>query len=98
MTVTNEPGIYRQGKHGVRIENTMLIVEDGGTEFGRFPRLEPLTFCPIDLTPVIWEMMTPEEVAYLNTYHKKVCDELSPYLEGEEKEWLNRQCSMVNIQ
>ena len=42
--------------------------------------------------------MTPEEVAYLNTYHKKVCDELSPYLEGEEKEWLKRQCSMVNIQ
>lgn len=98
MTVTNEPGIYRQGKHGVRIENTMLIVEDGETEFGRFLRLEPLTLCPIDLTPVIWEMMTPEEVAYLNTYHKKVCDELSPYLEGEEKEWLNRQCSMVNIQ
>jgi Xaa-Pro aminopeptidase len=98
MTVTNEPGIYRQGKHGVRIENTMLIVEDGETEFGRFLRLEPLTLCPIDLTPVIWEMMTPEEVAYLNTYHKKVCDELSPYLEGEEKEWLKRQCSMVNIQ
>lgn len=98
MTITNEPGIYRQGKHGVRIENTMLIVEDGETEFGRFLRLEPLTLCPIDLTPVIWEMMTPEEVAYLNTYHKKVCDELSPYLEGEEKEWLNRQCSKVNIQ
>lgn len=98
MTVTNEPGIYRQGKHGVRIENTMLIVEDGETEFGRFLRLEPLTLCPIDLTPVIWEMMTPEEVAYLNTYHKKVCDELSPYLDEEEKEWLNRQCSMVNIQ
>jgi Xaa-Pro aminopeptidase len=98
MTVTNEPGIYRQGKHGVRIENTMLIVEDGETEFGRFLRLEPLTLCPIDLTPVIWEMMTPEEVAYLNTYHKKVCDELSPYLDEEEKEWLKRQCSMVNIQ
>lgn len=98
MTVTNEPGIYRQGKHGVRIENTMLIVEDGETEFGRFLRLEPLTLCPIDLTPIIWEMMTPEEVAYLNTYHKKVCDELSPHLDEEEKEWLNRQCSMVNIQ
>ena len=98
MTVTNEPSIYRQGKHGVRIENTMLIVEDGETEFGRFLRLEPLTLCPIDLTPVIWEMMTPEEVAYLNTYHKKVCDELSPYLDEEDKEWLNRQCSMVNIQ
>jgi Xaa-Pro aminopeptidase len=88
MTVTNEPGIYRQGKHGVRIENTMLIVEDGETEFGRFLRLEPLTLCPIDLTPVVWDMMTPEEVAYLNNYHKKVYDELSPYLTEEERQWL----------
>ena len=91
MTVTNEPGIYRQGKHGVRIENTMLIVEDGETEFGRFLRLEPLTLCPIDLSPVIWDMMTQEEVAYINQYHKKVYDELSPLLEEEERQWLNKQ-------
>ena len=98
MTVTNEPGIYRQGKHGVRIENTMLIVEDGETEFGRFLRLEPLTLCPIDLTPVLWDMMTPEEVAYLEAYHKKVYEELSPLLTEEERKWLNGQCSMVNVQ
>ena len=98
MTVTNEPGIYRQGKHGVRIENTMLIVEDGETEFGRFLHLEPLTLCPIDLTPVVWELMTPEEITYLNTYHKKVYDELSPLLEEEERQWLKGQCSMVNVQ
>ena len=85
MTVTNEPGIYRQGKHGVRIENTMLIVPDGETEFGRFLRLEPLTLCPIDLTPVLWDMMTPEEVDYIDKYHKRVYDELSPYLTEEEK-------------
>ncbi|MBQ7527679.1 MAG: aminopeptidase P family protein [Bacteroidaceae bacterium] len=88
MTVTNEPGIYRQGKHGVRIENTMLIVDDGETEFGKFLRLEPLTLCPIDLTPVIWDMMTQEEVAYINQYHKKVYDELSPYLNEEERKSL----------
>jgi len=88
MTVTNEPGIYRQGKHGVRIENTMLIVEAGETEFGKFLRLEPLTLCPIDLTPVVWELMTPEEITYINTYHKKVYDELSPFLTEEEKQWL----------
>ena len=85
MTVTNEPGIYREGKHGVRIENTMLIVEDGETEFGKFLRLEPLTLCPIDLTPVIWEMMTQEEVDYINNYHKKVYETLSPYLNEEER-------------
>ena len=98
MTVTNEPGIYRQGKHGVRIENTMIIVEGGETEFGKFLRLEPLTLCPIDLTPVVWDMMTPEEVTYLNVYHKKVFDELSPYLTEEEREWLKTQCSIVNVQ
>ena len=89
MTVTNEPGIYRAGKHGVRIENTMLIVEDGETEFGKFLRLEPLTLCPIDLTPVIWEMITSEEVAYINNYHKKVYEELAPYLNEEEKRSLS---------
>ena len=85
MTVTNEPGIYRAGKHGVRIENTMLIVEDGETEFGKFLRLEPLTLCPIDLTPVIWDMMTQEEVDYINAYHKKVYEALAPYLNEEER-------------
>ena len=91
MTVTNEPGIYREGKHGVRIENTMLIVEDGETEFGKFLRLEPLTLCPIDLTPVIWEMMTSEELKYLNNYHTKVYEILSPYLTTQEKLWLITQ-------
>ena len=92
MTVTNEPGIYRQGKHGVRIENTMLIIDGGETEFGRFLRLEPLTLCPIDLTPVLWDMMTQEEVDYLEAYHKKVYDELSPLLDEEERQWLKVQC------
>ena len=91
MTVTNEPGIYRQGKHGVRIENTMIVVEDGETEFGRFLRLEPLTLCPIDLTPVLWDMMTEEEVAYINNYHKKVYEALSSLLDEEERQWLNKQ-------
>ena len=91
MTVTNEPGIYREGKHGVRIENTMLIVEDGETEFGKFLRLEPLTLCPIDLTPVIREMLTLEELKYLNNYHTKVYDALSPYLTTQEKLWLITQ-------
>ena len=88
MTVTDEPGIYREGRHGVRIENTMLIVEDGETEFGKFLRLEPLTLCPIDLTPILWDMMTPEEINYLNAYHKKVYEELAPYLTEEEKKSL----------
>ena len=88
MTVTNEPGIYRAGEHGVRIENTMIVQEYKKTEFGEFLQLEPLTLCPIDTTPIIWEMMLPDEIAYLNAYHKRVYDELSPYLNEEEKKSL----------
>ena len=89
MTVTVEPGIYRAGEHGARTENTMLITEYKKTEFGEFLQLEPLTLCPIDTTPIIWEMMLPDEIAYLNAYHKRVYDELSPYLNEEERNWLN---------
>ena len=88
MTVTNEPGIYRAGEHGVRIENTMIVQEYKKTEFGEFLQLEPLTLCPIDTTPIIWEMMLPDEIAYLNAYHKRVYEELSPYLNEEEKDSL----------
>ena len=95
MTVTNEPGIYRAGKHGVRTENTMLIIEDGQTEFGRFLRLDPLTLCPIDLTPVLWDMMLPDETAYLNAYHQRVYEALSPYLDEDERLWLRQQTAPV---
>ena len=88
MTITDEPGIYRAGEHGARTENTMLITEYKKTEFGEFLQLEPLTLCPIDTTPIIWEMMLPDEIAYLNAYHKRVYEELSPYLSEEEKGWL----------
>ena len=93
MTVTVEPGIYRAGEHGARTENTMLITEYKKTEFGEFLQLEPLTLCPIDTTPIIWEMMLPDEIAYLNAYHKRVYVELSPYLSEEEKEWLENPSS-----
>ena len=88
MTITDEPGIYRAGEHGVRIENTMIVQEYKKTEFGEFLGLDALTLCPIDTTPIIWEMMLPDEIAYLNAYHKRVYDELSPYLSEEEKGWL----------
>jgi len=95
-TVTNEPGIYRAGEHGVRIENTMIVQEYKKTEFGEFLGLDALTLCPIDTTPIIWEMMLPDEIAYLNAYHKRVYEELSPLLNNEEKDWLNVQCSTPN--
>jgi Xaa-Pro aminopeptidase len=91
MTITDEPGIYRAGEHGARTENTMLITGYKKTEFGEFLQLEPLTLCPIDTTPIIWEMMLPDEIAYLNAYHKRVYEELSPYLNEEERNSLNTQ-------
>jgi Xaa-Pro aminopeptidase len=90
MTVTDEPGIYVQGRFGVRIENTLLIVPYKETEFGTFLQFEPLTLCPIDTRPIDWTMMTPEERRWLNEYHQRVAERLSPYLEGEELEWLSK--------
>lgn len=88
MTVTDEPGLYLSGRFGVRIENTLLTVPYKETEFGRFLGFEPLTLCPIDLSPVIAGMLTPEEKAWLNGYHRMVRERLAPLLEGEDLEWL----------
>lgn len=88
MTITNEPGIYRAGQYGVRTENTMLIVPSQTTEFGEFYKFEPLTLCPIDKKPIRPDMMTPEEKAWLNAYHRKVYQELAPLLNPEEQKWL----------
>ena len=92
MIVTDEPGLYLEGRFGVRIENTMIILPYKETEFGRFLQMEPLTLCPIDTEPIILDMMRPEETEWLNNYHKRVYDELSPLLEDEEdREWLKTE-------
>ena len=90
MTVTNEPGIYLEGKFGVRIENTLLIVPAESTAFGDFLKFETLTLAPIDTAPIVLEMLSTEEREWLNTYHHRVYESLSPYLEGNEKEWLRK--------
>ena len=88
MTVTDEPGIYLEGRFGVRIENTLLTVPYMTSGFGTFLQFESLTLCPIDLSPVIPDMLSPEELAWLNDYHRMVYDKLSPLLDEEEREWL----------
>lgn len=90
MTVTNEPGIYLEGKFGVRIENTLLIVPAESTAFGDFLKFETLTLAPIDTAPIVLEMLSTEEREWLNNYHHRVYESLSPYLEGSEKEWLRK--------
>ena len=95
MTVTDEPGLYLSNRFGVRIENTLLITADEETEFGKFLRMEPLTLCPIDTTPILIPMMTDEEIAWLNTYHEYVYTALSPLLNAEEREWLRNETQAV---
>ena len=95
MTITDEPGIYLEGKFGVRIENTLLIIPYKQTEFGQFLQFESLTLCPIDTRPIVKELLLPEEIAWLNDYHQQVLTALSPHLDGEEKEWLKGACAAI---
>jgi len=96
MVVSNEPGIYRDYKHGVRIENMMLVVPAMTTNFGDFLRFETLSLCPIDITPIITSMMTRDEIAWLNDYHQTVYEKISPFLTGEEKDWLKDKTTRIN--
>lgn len=92
MIITNEPGIYREGKHGIRTENTMVVVKDTySEEFGEFYKFDTISFCPIDLEGLDISLLNEEEKAWLNNYHKKVYDLLSPYLDEEEKEFLKNE-------
>ena len=95
MTITDEPGIYLEGKFGVRIENTLIITPYKETEFGKFLQFESLTLCPIDKTPIIKDMLLQEEIDWLNAYHQHVFDTLSPHLDAEEIAWLKEACSAL---
>lgn len=88
MTVTDEPGVYVEGKFGVRIENTLLITDYKQTPFGHFLQMEPLTLCPISLEPVMMDMLTAEERRWIDQYHRLVYDRLAPHLSDEERKWL----------
>lgn len=89
MTVTDEPGIYLAGRFGVRIENTLLIYRYAETEFGRFLQMQPLTLFPIDREPIIVEMLTEEEIKWLDAYHLQVYKALSPLLsDAADRDWL----------
>lgn len=95
MTLTDEPGLYLAGKFGVRIENTVLLSDYMKTEFGKFLQIEALTLCPIDTAPIDLAMLMPEELAWLNEYHAKVYAELAPYLDEEEKKWLENATKAI---
>lgn len=88
MIITDEPGIYEEGRYGIRTENELLVCSDDVNENGQFMNFETLTLAPIDLDGIIPEAMQPDERAWLNDYHKKVYTTISPYLTDEELIWL----------
>jgi Xaa-Pro aminopeptidase len=88
MVTSNEPGLYLSGEYGIRIENLILTVKEKTTEFGEFYAFETLTLCPIDKSLIDYSLLSHEEIDWLNDYHQKVYNELSPLLSTEEAEWL----------
>ena len=88
MILTNEPGLYREGEYGIRIENMIVVSHCDDTDFGTFFEFETIGICPIDLKPVLPEMLTYEEAEWLNSYHSYVRTALKPLLSDEEFEWL----------
>lgn len=88
MVISDEPGLYRAGEYGIRIENMILVRSEGCTEFGEFLSFETLTLCPIDTRPIIVPMLSVRERIWLNKYHQEVYEKLSPYLTESEREWL----------
>ena len=88
MVITDEPGVYIEDSHGVRLENELLVCKDELNGDGQFMHFEPLTLIPMDLDAIDPECMTEHERAMLNDYHKKVYETISPYLEEDEREWL----------
>ena len=88
MILTNEPGVYKEGKFGIRIENIMVVVREESNDCGEFYRFETISYCPIDLNGVDVTLLNNDEKEWLNSYHKKVYDKLSPYLNNDEKELL----------
>jgi Xaa-Pro aminopeptidase len=95
MITSNEPGIYRPGKWGVRIENLVLNVSDGETEFGEFLKFETLTLCPIDTRLIDRSLMRADEIAWLNGYHAEVRRRVSPLVTGAAKVWLDTRTAAI---
>lgn len=95
MTVTDEPGVYKTDRYGIRIENTLLIVPFRETEFGAFYQFEPLTLCPIDTSPLVPEMLNKDEKAWLNDYHRTVYNRLAPLLDEAHRTWLQEKTKEI---
>ena len=92
--LSNEPGIYRPGEYGIRIENVLLCKSHSTTEFGNFLCFETISFCPIDKNLIVCELLTDEEIKWINNYHETVYSKISPVIaETAVLGWLKEQCA-----
>lgn len=92
MIQSDEPGVYQEGKFGIRHENELLVQKKAKNEYGQYMCFETLTFVPFDLDGIDPELMTRDEIEWLNAYHKQVYDKIAPYLEENQKSWLLEAC------
>lgn len=95
MFTSNEPGFYKQGSYGIRIENLVLTIEVAKNEYGTFYGFETMTLFPIDTQMIEDKMLTKEEVLWMNKYHKKVYSILAPELNTKERKWLKVKCKAI---
>ena len=95
MVLSNEPALYREGKYGIRTENMMVCVEKEETSFGKFLGFETLSLCPIDTSLIVKELMTPEEIRWLNSYNEMVYRELNPLIRAELNDFLREQTVII---
>lgn len=95
MVTSNEPGFYKEGEYGIRIENLVLCVEDEKNEYGEFLKFEDLTLFPIDKQLINKTLLSKQEIDWLNEYHQKVWEGLSPLVDKSELEWLKLACSKL---
>ena len=95
MVTSNEPGVYKAGSHGIRTENLTLVCKDKEGMFGDYLKFETITLCPICKKGIVKEMLTNEEIEWLNNYHQIVYEKLSPNLNEEEKVWLQEATASI---
>lgn len=95
MITSNEPGVYKAGSHGIRTENLVLTVPAGKGMFGNYLKFETITLCPICRKGIIKELLTAEEIKWLNKYHQTVYEKLAPDLNNDEREWLKEACKAI---
>ncbi|MFC2096816.1 aminopeptidase P family protein [Bacteroidota bacterium] len=95
MVITNEPALYKPGKHGVRTENMLIVVNDIKTEFGQFLKFDTITLCHIDTGLIDMNIINDEEKEWINNYHKLVFEKLSPHLDKNEKNWLRDKTQKI---